>query len=490
MPSLLVVDDPRLWPARSPGASVVSARDYLTERQYQKPRGQRVYNLCRSYDYQSTGYYVSLLAAARGQRPLPDVTTIQDLRWISSVRGVTSELADLVQKSFAPLVGSEFVLSIYFGRNMAKRYRRLAIAIFNLLPAPLLRATFKRRGSSWQIDTVLPIPLDEVPDGHHSFLEETMAAYFARPNRAHKRADQTAYDLAILVNSKEKFPPSNEVALKRFERAAEQVGFDVQFITRHDFGRIAEFDALFVRETTQVNHYTYRMARQAAVHGLVVIDDPESILRCANKVFLAERLENAGLPAPLTRLLNRDNALAGAREVGFPCVLKPPDGSFSRGMVKADNEAELKTAVAGLLEKSDLIVAQAFLPTRFDWRVGVLDGEPLFVCRYFMASKHWQIYNQDSAGKVQSGNANTLAVEEAPPALIELAVAAAGTIGNGLYGVDIKEREGEFYVIEINDNPSVDAGCEDKVLGRALYVRIMQSLFDRVLKSRERPVVR
>ncbi|MDQ6620217.1 MAG: RimK family alpha-L-glutamate ligase, partial [Pseudomonadota bacterium] len=41
------------------------------------------------------------------------------------------------------------------------------------------------------------------------------------------------------------------------------------------------------------------------------------------------------------------------------------------------------------------------------------------------------------------------------------------------YGVDLKEVEGCCYVIEVNDNPNVDEGNEDAVLGEAIYERIM-----------------
>jgi len=43
-----------------------------------------------------------------------------------------------------------------------------------------------------------------------------------------------------------------------------------------------------------------------------------------------------------------------------------------------------------------------------------------------------------------------------------------------LYGVDLKEVNGKGYVIEVNDNPNIDSGVEDKFLGRELYSLIMQ----------------
>ena len=62
----------------------------------------RSFNLCRSYRYQSLGYYVSLLAEARGHKPLPRVSTMEDLQSQNLVRLLTENLDDLVQKSLAP----------------------------------------------------------------------------------------------------------------------------------------------------------------------------------------------------------------------------------------------------------------------------------------------------------------------------------------------------------------------------------------------------
>ncbi|MEQ8233433.1 MAG: RimK-like ATPgrasp N-terminal domain-containing protein, partial [Gammaproteobacteria bacterium] len=62
MNALLVVDNPRRWSLDIPGVETIAAGDYLTDRRYSDRRGAKVFNLCRSYRYQTTGYYVSLLA--------------------------------------------------------------------------------------------------------------------------------------------------------------------------------------------------------------------------------------------------------------------------------------------------------------------------------------------------------------------------------------------------------------------------------------------
>ena len=332
--------------------------------------------------------------------------------------------------------------------------------------------------------------LGEVPAAHHEFLYEAARDYFfmKRPHPRAKR-ESARYDLAILVNEDEKEPPSNPRALKLFEKAAEDLGFDVEFIDKSDYGHVAEFDALFIRETTAVNHHTYRFARRAAREGLVVVDDPSSILRAANKVFLAQLMERYRIPQPKTVLIHRGNIAAAARELGFPCVLKQPDSQFSKGVIKVETEAEMKRQTRDMLERSDIVIGQSFEPTEYDWRIGVLDGQPLYACRYYMAEGHWQVVKRNDKGAKQEGGHETLDIRDVPKQVLTIAVQAARAVGNGLYGVDLKQFGKVVKVIEVNDNPNIDHGVEDLVLKDALYRQIME-YFLRRLESRARDPVR
>ena len=136
MRTLLVVDNPDSWPLRIEGAELVPAKRYLSDPEYSTLRGAVVFNLCRSYAYQRTGYYVSLLAEARGHRPQPSVATLQDLRHPGVTRVVSSELARMIQRHLGRLKSSEFVLSIYFGQPLARSHLPLARALFGQYPAP------------------------------------------------------------------------------------------------------------------------------------------------------------------------------------------------------------------------------------------------------------------------------------------------------------------------------------------------------------------
>lgn len=479
MRKIVVVDYLKDWDETIEDIEVVEAQSYLTDTQYTDIRNARIFNLCRSYKYQSAGYYVSLLAEARGHKPIPSVTTMQDLKSPTIVRAITVELNELIQKSLGSLRSKSFTLSIYFGQNVAQKYDKLCKQLHDLFQAPLLRAQFVRK-DEWVLQSISPIPINEVPANHQSYLARFAKAYFARHRFSGARITRKTYDLAILVDPEEQEPPSDKKAIQQFMDVADSLGFYVELITKDDYRRLAEFDALFIRETTSVNHHTYRFARKAYAEGLVVIDDPVSILRCTNKVYLAELLTKAKVPTPKTMIIHKDNRQEVEAELGLPCVLKKPDSSFSQGVVKAKSSACLEEELDKMLSDSELIIGQEFSPTDFDWRIGVLDKQPLYACKYYMAKGHWQIYNWEGKKQDTAGDVETVPFEDVPFTVLHTALKAANLIGDGLYGVDVKEIDGKAYIIEVNDNPSIEAGCEDKILKKELYASIIKSIKRRI----------
>ena len=98
--------------------------------------------------------------------------------------------------------------------------------------------------------------------------------YFAGKKIAPKKKNDLPFDIAILIDPTDPEGPSNPKAIEKFCKAAMDLGLNPEVITKDDYGRIAEFDALFIRETTSVKHHTFRFAQRAALEGLVVIDDP------------------------------------------------------------------------------------------------------------------------------------------------------------------------------------------------------------------------
>jgi glutathione synthase/RimK-type ligase-like ATP-grasp enzyme len=482
----VVVDDKQDWAPYYPSSNLLTFQEYI-DLPTSEQKQAFVINLCRNYKYLSKGYYVSLLAEARQNKVIPSVTSINDLSRKSIYNLQVDDLNPIANKVFdkrQDQKADDFNLMVYFGRTNILEFEELAWKLFETFKFPILMVQFTKI-KDWQIKTVRPASINHLKGLEEDEFAQALEAFDSKVWRKPRAKKKYDYDLAILVNPDEKMPPSNKAALKKLIKAAKEYSINAELITKRDLTRIGEYDALFIRETTAINHHTYTFARNAEKEGLVVIDSPSSILRCCNKVYLHELLQASKIKTPKTLLLDKDHKITEeiVESLGFPIVLKIPDSSFSAGVFLAKDMDELKKITNQLFERSVIILAQEYMYTDFDWRVGVLNKRPIFVCRYFMSKGHWQIYDHVDDNQIKSGGFEALAVSKAPKKVVKTALKATQAIGNGLYGVDLKEKDGEIYVIEVNDNPNIDSGVEDAFLGDDLYLKIMEEFYDLIDES-------
>lgn len=479
MQTIVVTDHPEDWAFLSTNSLIVEASDYLSNDIYHQNKSMRVFNFCQSYDYQTIGYYVSLLAHARDHKAIPSILNIQDILNTSLIKHLPTEIDEEVQHSLHDIHESEFVLNLYFGHSLDKKYALLSKKLHSLFPLPLVRFTFEKK-KTWTIKKLTLFSAANVLPEHNVFMRDECENYLLKKRFHQWRKKQRFHDLAILIDPIEPNPPSNKKALNLFAEAGESLGLNVDFIDKHDIKSIAEYDALFIRATTSVDHYTYRFARRAAQENIIVMDDPQSIVKCSNKVYLAELMRCHQVLTPSTQFISKYAQVLP--HITFPCVIKKPDGAFSHGVVKLNDEHDLKKSLKQFFKTSDLILIQPFIPTEFDWRIGVLDNKPIFASRYFMAKDHWQIYNWESEHELE-GEFDTVPIDQVPDGVIKTALKATRLIGNSLYGVDIKSIANKHYVIEINDNPNIDANVEDQAVGELLYQQIMTVFLQRVRRN-------
>jgi glutathione synthase/RimK-type ligase-like ATP-grasp enzyme len=483
---LIVVEQRKDWPDAAPLHQVVTAAQFLGSADGHAEPGMTIINLCRSYKYLSVGYYCSLLAEARGQVVLPSVKTINDLSKKAIYCLDTSELDYALNQSLGEpgerLMPVEFSMDIYFGATEYTPLSALARQIYETFPTPLMRVEFTR-DEDWKIGAIKVQNVSTLSDAQLTKGSAALRAIERAPLPAPAHVKPYRYHIAILRDPDEELPPSNAQALERFIEVGRDLAIDVSLIEKKDFARLAEFDALFIRETTAINHHTYLFAKKAESEGMVVIDDPMSILRCTNKVYLADLMRLNRIPTPRTYALQKcDTGDIGAleRDIGYPMVMKIPDGAFSRGVTKVANADQFQQTAEALLTQSALILVQEYMYTDFDWRIGVLNRKAIFASKYFMSKDHWQIAKRDAGGNAEFGAATAVELADVPPDLLAYAVAAANLIGDGLYGVDMKMTARGPVVIEVNDNPNIDMGNEDSLLGDELYRIVLRDMVRRL----------
>lgn len=272
--------------------------------------------------------------------------------------------------------------------------------------------------------------------------------------------------------------PKEAEALQCFKQTAERMGHDFNFVFRNGLSEIPKYGAVFIRATTDPLYTAYVVSKTAWELNLKVIDDPESIRICANKIHQYRLLEKFQVPHIPTLFIGKEDFHHRQiseifEDFGKPVVIKAPYTSFSKYVEKVACETSFREVAKKFFKRSDFLVVQKFMPSRFDWRVGVLNGKVLYVCKYMMPKGKWK-HGVKRRGKPSFvwGRTVSLKRDNAPQRLKEVALKACEAVGHGLYGVDIKEINREFLVVEVNDNPSIYRGYED-FRDRDIYERII-----------------
>ncbi len=482
---LIIIENKEDWAPYFPSVQVITVDEYLQNPTKTSRSRAQVINLCHSLDYLSPGYYCSMVSEARGHKVIPGLRTINDLSRKSLYAYDITELAPQLDKLISATDNTDnspFLVKVFFGHCDIKPLQKLARQIYEQFPCPIVEVEFSHK-DHWQISKVKAGAINKLTEIEQDSFANALDNFDRKLWRKPSKKRSFRYDMAILHNPEEKMPPSDATALKRFIQSGRRIGIDVELITPKDYNRLAEYDALFIRETTATNNHTYKFARRAESEGLVVIDDPTSIIRCTNKIYLMELLVANKLPMPDSYLLYRNDHAGMDRicnEATFPLVMKIPDGAFSRGIIKVNSAEELRLHAAEFFQQSAIVLLQEFMYTDYDWRIGVFNNKVIYACQYFMSKGHWQIYNHNTSKGTTSGKSAAVPISEVPEKVLKVALKSAKLVGEGLYGIDIKQSGERVVLIEINDNPSIDSGVEDAYLGVALYDDIMREFLRRL----------
>lgn len=347
---------------------VVSFPTYLRDYPKKDEPRARIINLCDTEHYLSRGYYCSLLAEARRHRAMPALKTVNELRL-----GVwKNEDFPLIESDYKGVPDSVVNQSYFafFGQSTEPALQKLASRLFRAYPAPILRFTLLRDQSRYSLQVVRAGYADLQGEQHAQFVD-AMKAFIGKDWRKTPPSSNLRWDMAILVNPEEALPPSDKPAIARFIRAASALGIRAETVTAAGLDNIANYDALFIREGTAIDHPTYRLSLRAEKAGLVVMDDPTSILRCCNKVFLHDAFDYQGVPSLQTEVVMDASPETLDRLEGqfsYPVVIKTPEGSFSSGVFKAASREALQQRLESLFRETALVLVQEYRVRLAYWR--------------------------------------------------------------------------------------------------------------------------
>lgn len=253
----------------------------------------------------------------------------------------------------------------------------------------------------------------------------------------------TAPRIAVVYD---RLRPEEKMLFEAFERAG--VPFEKLYAPglTCDFSQLAalsRYDVVLERCVSQTRGLA--VSRIFSALGARVLNAPEVIEVCGDKLATNAALARAGVPTPRTGVaFDTETTLALAEDFGYPVVLKPTVGSWGR-MVSKLNDADALSAVLEHKEtlggpQHKVFYLQEFVqkPGR-DIRAFVVGGE--VVAAIYRTSEHW--VTNTARGAVASNCPLT-------PELVHTACAAAAAVGGGVVAVDLLESERGLLVVEVN----------------------------------------
>lgn len=166
---LVLVDNLEDWTPYCSTSSIETVSNYLQNKQTDN-KSKLVINLSNDYSYNSEGYYSSLLAQARGDKPIPGVEVLNKLESEAGIR-LDRNLQKLcyqwIQKNN---ISDSWVLNIYFGFCAEKGLEKIARYIFDHYPCPLLKVELNVKARN-QIESVKSLAIKDLNAEQEDFLQ-------------------------------------------------------------------------------------------------------------------------------------------------------------------------------------------------------------------------------------------------------------------------------------------------------------------------------
>jgi acetyl-CoA carboxylase biotin carboxylase subunit len=213
-------------------------------------------------------------------------------------------------------------------------------------------------------------------------------------------------------------------------------------------------------------------AEIVAQHGFTFIGPkPEHIRLMGDKVRAkvgARELGLPTLPGSAEAVRSADAALAAAREIGYPVLLKAVSGGGGRGMKLAHDDAELQSllpiaqAEALAAFADDSVYLERFLAAPRHIEIQLLgDGQGVVVHlgeRDCSLQRHHQKVLEETPSPALDAAARERLAATAVAAAEKLGYQGAGTI-------EFLYQEGEFYFIEMNTRLQVEHPISELISG-------------------------
>jgi [lysine-biosynthesis-protein LysW]---L-2-aminoadipate ligase len=242
-----------------------------------------------------------------------------------------------------------------------------------------------------------------------------------------------------------KLRPEERLLFHEFERRAVNVErIDDRRIQLDLTAPPPRFDAVLGRSVSQQR--TSHLLAWFDRWGIPVINHPDTLNTCNDKLLTSSALAQAGLPQPRTRVaFNVDMAMEALEELGYPAVIKPAIGSWGRLLGRVNGPDAARSLLEhklrlGSFHHGTIYLQEYVEKAGRDIRSFVVGGET--IAAIYRSSDHW------ITNTARGAEATNCPVT---PEIDELSRRAAEAVGSGILAVDLFEHpERGLLLNEIN----------------------------------------
>jgi gamma-F420-2:alpha-L-glutamate ligase len=260
------------------------------------------------------------------------------------------------------------------------------------------------------------------------------------------------------------------------------VATETDWQAEYDGQKLARPDFIIPRTGSETSYFTLAVLRHFQRKGVAMINGPEAVEACADKLHTLQLLSASGLPIPRTILAKFPvDVDVIERELGFPVVVKTLRSTRGAGVLLCHDRAQFHD-LASLLGDSnpsaDFIFQQYVKSSHGrDVRLLVIGGK-------VAAAMERRATDGGFKSNISLGGVG--ARIDPPPDMAKLALDAASALNLDVAGIDVLFDEAGYRICEANSSPGF-AGLEE-----ACDISVPDAVFDFVERRAraEQPVRR
>lgn len=241
---------------------------------------------------------------------------------------------------------------------------------------------------------------------------------------------------------------------------------------------LTDFDAVYIRTGDADKMFSEHLSEILNNNDVITQADDDTYAYEANKFYSMKILAENGVKVPdSVYTLSPDTAVAAAKELGYPVIMKTIGGAGGEGVMRASSESELKPVMDTMKAfEQDICLQEYQEHSGTDNRVIVIGD---YITAYSRSSS-----DEDEWRSNISGGGERLETEVTEE-MEKAAMTAARSVGFDICGCDVIETEENVSILEVNGSFGLGEKINE-IIGEDIILRLVERMHKKAMEKEAR----